>query len=89
MTNHAECKAAGISPAKVEKHRAALVKLMKAMASDNIMLFGGGDGSTLRPWRMPDEYNTRLILADVSVGNIDGGAGACHDYGDGLVRGES
>lgn len=86
--NYEECVAAGIDAGKVAKHQKALEKLMKAMAADNIMLFGGGDGSSLRPWRL-DEYDTRLILAHVNAGNIDGGAGACHDYGDGLVRGEA
>lgn len=89
--NYHECIAAGIDPGKVAKHQKALEKLMKAMAADNIMLFGGGDGSSLRPWRMPDEYDTRLILAGLSAANIDGGAGAYGDHwsDDGLLRGES
>lgn len=89
MTNHEECIAAGIDPKKVEKHKKALEKLMKAMRDDNIMLFGGGDGSSLRPRR--GEPDTRLlIIAHVDAGNIDGGAGAAnYSKEDGLLRGEA
>lgn len=90
MTNENECLAAGIDPAKVEKHRKALEKLMKAMAADNIMLFGGGDGSSLRP-NSGDPDTQLLILAGVNSTNIGGGAGAygSHWSDDGLLRGES
>lgn len=88
MTNEDECLAAGIDPAKVEKHRKALEKLMKAMAADNIMLFGGGDGSTLRPFN-GDEDTRLLILADIRAMNLDGGAGATRPWADGLLRGET
>jgi exopolysaccharide biosynthesis protein len=86
--NYAECVAAGIDAEKVAKHQKALEKLMKAMAADNIMLFGGGDGSSLRPWRgEPDDC--LLILAGINAVNLDGGAGAQRLCADGLVRGES
>lgn len=90
MTNEDECEAAGIDPRKVDKHRKALEKLMKAMEADNIMLFGGGDGSSLRP-RNGDEETRLLILANVNALNIDGGAGACSTFhsSDGLLRGEA
>lgn len=86
--NYDECIAAGIDPGKVAKHQKALEKLMKAMAADNIMLFGGGDGSSLRPWKgEPD--TVLLILAGLSAANIDGGAGAEKISEDGLARGEA
>lgn len=90
MTNEDECVAAGIDPKKVDKHRKALEKLMKAMSADNIMLFGGGDGSSLRPYHGEPETQL-LILASVNALNIDGGAGACSTLHstDGLLRGEA
>ncbi|MCO8161027.1 hypothetical protein NJC38_02535 [Pseudomonas sp. 21LCFQ010] len=88
MANEDECLAAGIDPTKVDKHRRALEKVMKAMAADNIMLFGGGDGSSLRP-RRGDSDTQLLILAHVRSVNIDGGAGACKPGYDGLLRGEA
>lgn len=88
--NYDECIAAGIDPKKVAKHLRALEKLMKEMDADNIMLFGGGDGSSLRP-RNGEPETQLLILAFVSAGNIDGGAGAAnsHNSKDGLLRGEA
>lgn len=88
MTYKEECIAAGIDSARVEKHRKALEKLMEAMAADNIMLFGGGDGSSLRPWSGEPDVQL-LILAHVASMNIDGGAGAARYSDDGLLRGES
>ncbi|WP_122593199.1 hypothetical protein [Pseudomonas viridiflava] len=86
--NYDECVAAGIDSGKVAKHQKALEKLMKAMAADNIMLFGGGDGSSLRPWKgEPD--TCLLILAGINAMNLDGGAGAERHGDDGLVRGEA
>ena len=76
MINEEECLAAGMDPKKVARHLASLEKLMKAMAADNIMLFGGGDGSSLRP-RFGEPETQLLIIAHVSAANIDGGAGAC------------
>lgn len=89
MVNESECLAAGIDPKKVKKYVMALEKLMKAMSSDNIMLFGGGDGSSLRP-RFGDPKTQLLIIAHVSSANIDGGAGAAkYSKEDGLLRGEA
>lgn len=90
MVNEKECLAAGIDPMKVSRYVKRLEKLMGEMATDNIMLFGGGDGSSLRP-RRGDPDIQLLIIACIKSGNIDGGAGACstHNSRDGLLRGEA
>ncbi|MPQ71504.1 hypothetical protein [Pseudomonas sp. MWU12-2323] len=87
MIHEAECKAAGLDPLMVEGYRKKLEKLMSAMKKDGLMLFGGGDGSSLRPLsRDPD--TALLIVAPISSSNIDGGAGAYSNSSDGLLRGE-
>lgn len=87
MIHEAECKAAGLDPSMVENYRKKLEKLLAAMKKDGLMLFGGGDGSSLRPIsKKPDV--ALLIVASISSSNIDGGAGAYSPDDDGLLRGE-
>lgn len=88
--NYAECIAAGIDARKVAKYEKRLEKLLSEMKADNIMLFGGGDGSSLRPYK-GEPSTMLLILSSIGAINLDGGAGA---YGtqhsdDGLNRGET
>lgn len=88
--NEDECNAAGIDPKKVRRYQVRLEKLLAEMKADNMMVFGGGDGSTLRPHR-GDASKQLLILADIQGGNLGGGAGAygTHNSPDGLLRGEA
>lgn len=88
MSAHkAECEAAGLDCVMVEKYKKKLESLMAAMKKDGLMLFGGGDGSSLRPLsRDPDI--ALLIVAPIDAANIDGGAGAYGPGPDGLLRGE-
>lgn len=88
--NRAECIAAGINPEAVARYERRLNKLLREMKADNIMLFGGGDASTLRPHRGTSAVQL-LIVGDVDGGNIGGGAGAfgTHNSDDGLLRGEA
>ncbi|MPQ69461.1 hypothetical protein [Pseudomonas sp. MWU12-2323] len=86
-SNEAECKAAGLDPAMVAGYRKKLEKLMASMKKDGLMLFGGGDGSSLRPINA-DPDTSLLIVASLSASNIDGGAGAYSPGADGLLRGE-
>lgn len=83
----AECAEAGIDPKLVERYRKRLEKLLAEMNEDRIQVFGGGDGSSLRPIHT-DDMISRLILADINAFNIDGGAGAYKVESDGLTRGE-
>jgi hypothetical protein len=85
--NEAECMAAGLDPKLVTSHLRKLEKLMNAMKKDGLMLFGGGDGSSIRP--LDDDPETALlIVASVNAANIDGGAGGYTAGADGLLRGE-
>lgn len=85
--NVAECVAAGLDPKLVTSHLRKLEKLMSAMNKDGLMLFGGGDGSSIRPLNQDPEIEL-LIVASVNALNIDGGAGAYTTGADGLLRGE-
>lgn len=87
VSNEAECKAAGLDPSVVDSYRKKLEKLLAAMKKDGLMLFGGGDGSSLRPLSS-DPDTALLIVAPIKSTNIDGGAGAYSYDVDGLLRGE-
>lgn len=85
--NEAECAAAGIDPTLVANYRKKVERLLLAMKKDQFMLFGGGDGSSIRPLSS-DPDTALLIVASVNASNIDGGAGAYSTGADGLLRGE-
>lgn len=87
--HEAECRAAGVSVVVVAKYAKRLEKVLKEMKAEGLMLFGGGDGSTIRPIS-DDPMTALLMLAPVRAGNLDGGAGAesFRNSKDGLRRGE-
>jgi hypothetical protein len=85
--NEDECIAAGLNPIVVTSYLKKVEKLMSAMKKDGLMLFGGGDGSSIRPLSQ-DPDTALLIVASVNASNIDGGAGAYTAGPDGLLRGE-
>ncbi|MDU8350984.1 hypothetical protein RYA05_03635 [Pseudomonas syringae pv. actinidiae] len=87
--HEAECRAAGVSVVVVAKHAKKLEAILKAMKADGLMLFGGGDGSTIRPLS-DDPMTALLMLAPVMASNLDGGAGgeSYRNSKDGLRRGE-
>ena len=81
--NEAECSAAGVPVEVVERLRKRQERLLRDMHAAGVSLFCGSS-SSLRPVH----GDTKLILATITEGVVDGGCGAAWVRSDGLLRGE-
>lgn len=81
--NERECKAAGVDPKEVLRIARGLSRYSKQAAALGLQVFGGSGTGTLRAFG-----ERPLILASISGGTIDGGAGGESFDENGLLRGE-
>ena len=85
FANDAECKSAGLDPAEVERIARGLEKYAKQAQAMGLIIFGGAGGGTLR---VGDGGQRRLVVAELTSANFDGGDGAYGVDNEGLLRGE-
>lgn len=83
--NEAECKSVGLDPAEVERIARGLEKYAKRAQALGLIIFGGAGGGTLR---VSDGGQRRLVVAELTSANFDGGDGAFGADDEGLLRGE-
>lgn len=80
--NIAECKAAGLDPAKVTDLARLASRAGVLAESMGLTIFGSGEG------RIQQRKADRPLVLAYLDGNFDGGAGDARDAEDGLLRGE-
>lgn len=85
FVNEAECAAAGLDPKVVRSIARRLSKAAKEAQKLGITIFGGSGTGSLRFSDDPRKSALEIAYLD---GTFDGGDGAEHDWGDGLIRGE-
>ena len=83
--NERECRAVGVSPAKVREIAELIDKAAKLARKCGITIFGGAHSGDLRKHRGSE--NRAFILARLD-GPFDGGDGGCCEDSDGYMRGE-
>lgn len=87
QANHDECRLAGINPRDVERIGTAIEKICRDADRLGISIFMGS-ACSLRESRSDGGNYRKLILANLSIPNGDGGCGAEFPDEDGMVRGE-